>query len=165
MLNYLPYYASGCIVEGFRRGSSELGVPTANYPLEVVKSLPCCFKTGIYYGWANVDNGPVYKMVMSIGWNPFYNNKEKSMETHILHDFDCDLYGSLLKTCIAGFLRPEKNFDSLEDLIHAIQEDKCLAKDLLDADESKRALQDSQFFYGTCKENKNDKDSQPNGGT
>uniref|UniRef100_A0A1A9W9R8 riboflavin kinase n=1 Tax=Glossina brevipalpis TaxID=37001 RepID=A0A1A9W9R8_9MUSC len=51
----------------------------ANYPLEVVKSAPGCFKTGIYYGWANVDNVPVYKMVMSIGWNPYYSNKEKSM--------------------------------------------------------------------------------------
>lgn len=30
----------------------------------------------------------VYKMVMSIGWNPFYNNKEKTAEPWILHDFD-----------------------------------------------------------------------------
>lgn len=51
----------------------------ANYPLEVVKSLPDAIQPGVYYGWANVDNGPVYKMVMSIGWNPFYDNKEKSM--------------------------------------------------------------------------------------
>lgn len=82
-----------------------------------------------------------------------------------MHDFACDLYGSLLKTCIAGFLRPEKDFDSLEDLIRAVQEDKSLAKDLLDADESKSALQYSQFFYDTCKENKNDNDSKSNGGT
>jgi FAD synthase len=30
----------------------------------------------------------VYKMVMSIGWNPFYNNTEKTAEPWILHDFD-----------------------------------------------------------------------------
>ena len=51
----------------------------ANYPLDVVKSLPESFKPGVYYGWAKVDNEPVYKMVMSIGWNPFYDNKEKSI--------------------------------------------------------------------------------------
>jgi hypothetical protein len=30
----------------------------------------------------------VYKMVMSIGWNPFYNNTEKTAEPWLLHDFD-----------------------------------------------------------------------------
>lgn len=29
----------------------------------------------------------VYKMCMSIGWNPFYQNKEKTAEPWILHDF------------------------------------------------------------------------------
>jgi len=36
-------------------------------------------ETGIYYGFANIDGGPVYKMVMSIGWNPFFKNVQKSM--------------------------------------------------------------------------------------
>lgn len=54
----------------------------------MVKSLPDSFKPGVYYGWANVDHGPVYKMVMSIGWNPFYDNKEKSIvSTKILRFF------------------------------------------------------------------------------
>lgn len=51
----------------------------ANVPLDVVKALPDNLKTGIYFGWANVDNGEVYKAVLSIGWNPFYDNKEKSL--------------------------------------------------------------------------------------
>lgn len=45
----------------------------------MVDNLPETISTGIYYGWASVDRGPVYKMVMSIGWNPFYNNTKKSM--------------------------------------------------------------------------------------
>ena len=53
--------------------------PTANFPMDVVDNLPEAVSTGIYYGWASVDRGPVYKMVMSIGWNPFYNNTKKSM--------------------------------------------------------------------------------------
>lgn len=47
--------------------------------MDVVDNLPEAVSTGIYYGWASVDRGPVYKMVMSIGWNPFYNNTKKSM--------------------------------------------------------------------------------------
>ncbi len=74
-----PHYASGAVVKGFGRGSKELGIPTANYPDEVVDKLPDYFNQGVYYGWAQVDNGPVYKMVMSIGTNPYYNNQKKTM--------------------------------------------------------------------------------------
>lgn len=51
----------------------------ANFSREVVNNLPEDIATGVYYGWAQVDKSPIYKMVMSIGWNPFYKNKEKSM--------------------------------------------------------------------------------------
>lgn len=52
---------------------------SANFPVNVVDNLPEAISTGIYFGWASVDHGPVYKMVMSIGWNPFYKNTKKSM--------------------------------------------------------------------------------------
>lgn len=45
----------------------------------MIKVLPENFNTGVYYGWAQVDQSPVYMMVMSVGWNPFYKNIEKSM--------------------------------------------------------------------------------------
>lgn len=51
----------------------------ANLPREVVKKIPSELDAGVYYGWANVDNGEVHKVVLSIGWNPFYENKEKSI--------------------------------------------------------------------------------------
>lgn len=117
----------------------------ANFSLEAVKSLPESLETGVYYGWANVSNGDVHKMVLSIGWNPFYGNKEKSVETHILHDYNCDLYGKTLKICIVGYLRPEQNFDSLNDLIDTIKSDIDKAKELLDNAENKK-LKDAQFF-------------------
>ena len=34
-------------------------------------------------------------------------------ETHIIYTFPSDFYGSNLKVCVAGYLRPEKNFTSL----------------------------------------------------
>ena len=52
----------------------------ANFSDEIVSELPADFATGIYYGWAKLDDkGPIHKMVVSIGWNPFYKNEKKSM--------------------------------------------------------------------------------------
>lgn len=111
-------------------------VISANFDIEVVKKLPASLDTGIYYGWAKVDTSPVYKMVVSIGWNPYYDNQTKSVETHIIHDFKKDLYGSLLKVCICGYLRPEKNFESLEKLIEAINGDIKEAEIKLESEEN-----------------------------
>lgn len=51
----------------------------ANFSRDVIKDLPENVSTGVYFGWAQIEKSPVYKMVMSIGWNPFYKNTEKSM--------------------------------------------------------------------------------------
>lgn len=59
--------------------STDLLCFAANYEVSVVKNLPPNFQTGVYCGWASVKDGEVHKMVMSVGWNPFYHNKEKSM--------------------------------------------------------------------------------------
>ena len=82
----LPYFATTRVVRGFGRGSKALGIPTANFEQHVIDHLPDTLPTGIYYGWAKVEqqdhNGKgntVYKMVTSIGWNPFFNNDRKSM--------------------------------------------------------------------------------------
>ena len=92
-----PYFAMGTVVKGFGRGSKELGVPTANFPEDFVDQLPPEYLEGVYYGWAQVDNGEVRKMVMSIGKNPYYNNTKRTMETYIIHEFKNDFYGSMLK--------------------------------------------------------------------
>jgi len=85
------YFAVGKVVKDFRRGSKDLGIPTANFPDEV-NDLPVEINTGVHYGWAKVDNGPVHKMVMSTGWNLYFRNIKKSMETHIINYFVTDFY-------------------------------------------------------------------------
>ena len=52
---------------------------SANFPDDVVDLLPSEFECGVYYGWAKVDEGKVQKMVMSVGWNPFYKNTKRTM--------------------------------------------------------------------------------------
>lgn len=51
----------------------------------MVKSLPQGTEPGVYYGWAQVDVGPVYKMVANIGWCPFYQNKEMSVVSNAMN--------------------------------------------------------------------------------
>lgn len=145
MKNYLPHFSSGIVVKGFGRGSKELGIPTANFPEEVVNNLPKDMETGVYYGFSQIDNGPVHKMVMSIGWNPYYKNEKKSMETHVLHKFEEDFYGKTLKVIILDYVRPELNFNSLEELIDTIKSDISIADQNLDKPEF-AGFQKHQFF-------------------
>ncbi|CAG9770453.1 unnamed protein product [Ceutorhynchus assimilis] len=141
---HLPFFTKGTVVKGFGRGSKELGIPTANFPEDVVEGLN--LETGVYYGFGLVetDDSP-RKMVMSIGWNPFYNNTQKSMETHMLHKYDEDFYGKELRVVILGYLRPEKNFSSLNELIEAINLDIRQADSLLDKPDL-AAFKNHQFF-------------------
>lgn len=141
----LPYFCRGEVVRGFGRGSKELGIPTANFPENVVDNLPGDITTGIYYGWASVGYRDVHKMVMSIGWNPYYKNIKKSMETHIIHTFKEDFYGEILSIAIVGYIRAEKSFDSLDSLITAIYSDISEAKEKLDLPEY-QSMKDENFF-------------------
>ncbi|XP_002738044.2 riboflavin kinase-like [Saccoglossus kowalevskii] len=141
----LPVFCSGTVIKGFGRGSKQLGIPTANYPEDVVARLPTDIPTGVYYGWAKVNSGKVHKMVMSVGWNPFYKNEKKSMETHILHEFEKDFYGSNLSLIMVGFVREERNFNSLDELISAIHADIKEAETQLELPENNQ-YKDSSFF-------------------
>ncbi|XP_076126612.1 riboflavin kinase [Alosa pseudoharengus] len=141
----LPYFCRGEVIHGFGRGSKDLGIPTANFPTCVVEQLPADISTGIYYGWARVDNGPVHKMVMSIGWNPYFKNTMKSMETHVIHKFKEDFYGQTLSVVMVGYIRPERGFDSLDALITAIHNDIEEAKQKLDLPEHQKLKEDNFF--------------------
>lgn len=44
--------------------------------------MPITIDAGVYYGWAQLltkNNNEIYKMVTSIGTNPFYNNQQKTI--------------------------------------------------------------------------------------
>jgi len=56
-----------------------LCIVPANYSNEVTDALPAYFECGVYFGWASVNGGAVYPMVMSIGFNEFFNNTKKTM--------------------------------------------------------------------------------------
>ncbi|KAJ2613560.1 riboflavin kinase, partial [Coemansia sp. RSA 1694] len=130
-----PIFVSGAVVKGYGRGSKQLGIPTANLPEEAVQRALADIAIGVYYGWAQVvdqnGGGPVLPMVMSLGWNPFFKNEKRSGEVHIIHKFSEDFYGKDLRIAIVGFIREEKNYESLDALVDDINMDIKVAQESL----------------------------------
>lgn len=52
----------------------------ANLSEEAIDALISGLETGVYYGWAQIGQvgTQVYPMVMSLGWNPYYQNDKRS---------------------------------------------------------------------------------------
>ena len=117
------------VVHGFKRGSKELGIPTANLSMADLGEEGAKLDTGIYYGTATV-NEKTYQAVVSVGWNPFYKNVEKTIEAHLLQEME-DFYGERIRVELVGYLRAEANFNGLEELISCINYDIKLAKERL----------------------------------
>ncbi|VBB79968.1 Putative riboflavin kinase [Podospora comata] len=141
-----PYRMSGPVISGFGRGSKELGIPTANLPVDNsltpwISSIP----SGVYFGWASLLLPPshpnyspasntswsMFPMVMSIGYNPFYKNDTRSAEVHVLHEFQADFYGTDMRLLIMGYIRDEKDYKGLDDLVEDITFDCRVARQSL----------------------------------
>uniref|UniRef100_A0A914ESL0 riboflavin kinase n=1 Tax=Acrobeloides nanus TaxID=290746 RepID=A0A914ESL0_9BILA len=141
----LPYFFRGKVVQGFGRGGKLLNCPTANLDSTAVEALPKDFPNGVYAGFARVDDGQIHKMVMSIGMNPQFKNEIKTIEVHILHEFPKDFYNSMIEAIALIYLRPMNSFNSMDELISAIEEDKRTAQFQLD-DPKMRKWTDSELF-------------------
>lgn len=97
----LPLRMTSKVVRGYGRGSTELGIPTANLDRDSIAlsdsndshsltfdDLP----TGIYWGFCRIgeansevgDAATVYKTAVSIGYNPTYGNDKKTVEPHLI---------------------------------------------------------------------------------
>ncbi|KAG7876856.1 hypothetical protein KL937_005155 [Ogataea polymorpha] len=161
------------VVAGFGRGSAEMGIPTANVPVDNEPELQKLV-TGVYFGFvrllrpeqppqkkivsrsdgkseveftygANLADSDfeVLPMVMSLGWNPFFKNSKKACELHILHEFKSTFYGCKLNFIILGYVRPELDYVSMEALIKDIQLDIETARKYLATPEYANAGHDA----------------------
>ncbi|KAI2636649.1 hypothetical protein GGS21DRAFT_38353 [Xylaria nigripes] len=141
-----PLRMEGTVISGFGRGSKELGIPTANLPVDAaVTPWIADAQSGVYFGWASLalpSSHPdsqaqestqflIYPMVMSIGYNPFYKNSVRSAEVHVLHSFHADFYDVPMRLLILGFVREEKDYSGLEALVEDIQIDCDVARQSL----------------------------------
>lgn len=110
LLGY-PYYVSGTVVHGHAIGRT-IGIPTINLIPDDEKMLP---PNGVYLTKTIIDDVE-YLGITNIGVKPTISGEEtKGIETH-LFDYEGDLYDRELLVEFFDFVRPEKKFDSLEEL-------------------------------------------------
>lgn len=110
-----PHILTGEVISGRRIGRT-IGVPTANLALP---DDVLCPRLGVY-ACAAVLDGKRYAAVTNIGTRPTVGGHHVTVEPWLL-DFEGDLYGKRLTLEFYIFLRPERKFDSLEELKAEIQ--------------------------------------------
>jgi riboflavin kinase len=95
----------------------------------------------------DAGSATVYPTVLSVGYNPYYKNTQRSIEIHILANFDTDFYGATLSLLILGFIRPEYDYVSKEALVEDIREDIRVAQRSLER-EAYRAWKGNAWLNG-----------------
>jgi riboflavin kinase / FMN adenylyltransferase len=121
-----PWFITGEVVHGEKRGR-DLGYPTANIRLD----RNCGLKHGIYAvrvgrGAQRIDG------VASFGRRPTFDNGVPLLEV-FLFDFKGDLYGATLDVAFIAFIREELKFDSIDALVHRMDDDSARARAALAA--------------------------------
>lgn len=129
LLGY-EFFFSGTVVHGDKLGR-KLGYPTANLQIDnEEKIIPA---NGIYAVYAELieDKAPGkpsqastrMKGMMSIGFRPTVDGKKRVIEVN-LFDFDREIYGETLRVFVKKYLREEIKFNSLDELVRQIDQDK-----------------------------------------
>ena len=117
------YTIKGIVSKGNQIGRT-IGFRTAN--IEQNEYLfPKC---GVYFGYVTIDNNKYFSMI-NIGTNPTINKEIKSrLEVHIFN-FNDDIYNKTIKVSFLKFIRDEKKFNSINELIDELNNNKnyCLS--------------------------------------
>ncbi len=115
-----PHEVRGVVIEGDRRGR-ELGYPTANVAIPDEICLPAA---GIYAGTFRGTDGVDREAAISLGRRPtFYAGGGHLLLEANLLDFAGDLYGQEAAVRFVARIRDEERFDSVPDLVEAIERD------------------------------------------
>ena len=111
------YTLRGRVALGAGRGH-DLGFPTANLTVDERKMLP---KDGVYRAVARHD-GRDYSSLVSIGTNPTFGGRERTIEAWLL-DFQRTIYGEELALREFRFIRDQQTFASVEQLQAQMDDD------------------------------------------
>ena len=125
LLGY-PYYVSGTVVHGHAIGR-KIGIPTINLIPDDDKMLP---PNGVYLTKTVWEENQIFG-ITNVGCKPTISGEEaKGIETH-LYDFDGDLYDKELTVEFYAYHRPERRFESLEDLKSQLARDAAWGREII----------------------------------
>ena len=111
------YSLSGRVENGKQQGRT-MGFPTANVAIPARKALPAF---GVYACWLTTADS-VYPAVVNVGRHPTLPEGAVTVEAHVL-DETLMLYGEKVRLDFLHFQRPERRFDSKEELQAQITRD------------------------------------------
>lgn len=119
------FILEGKVVKGYGRGK-KLGIPTANIKPATKYVLP---PDGVYavYVYLNDDK---YKGVANFGHKPTFDDDDFTIEVH-LPNFKGNIYGEFVEIELIEYLRGEKEFDDVDELIETIKQDILYIKEVL----------------------------------
>ena len=117
----------GVVTKGDQRGRT-IGFPTANiFPVGIMQP-----KFGVYAVRVKIrGDQQIYHAVANYGVRPTVNGAEPRLEAHIFA-FDQDIYGQLIDIEMIDFIRDEKRFSGLPELVEQIKLDALRATEILD---------------------------------
>ena len=73
------------------------------------------------------------KVVANVGQRPsFEDGTDITIEVHVMDCLEDDFYGEEMRVVLLGFIRPEKKFDGIQELISQIKRDCGMASKQLD---------------------------------
>lgn len=122
------YSVVGRVVQGQRRGR-DLGIPTANI------SSPCLAPAdGVYAGRARLADGRTFPAAISVGTNPQFDGRARSIEAHLLTGPPdrasgwsplpgLPEYGWGIELEFMSYLRDQARYESIESLVEQIRRD------------------------------------------
>lgn len=118
---FLGRYPSieGTVQKGLLRGA-ELGFPTANIEVDDSYIIP---KNGVYIGKIKIQNSNKFlPSIINIGNNPTFGYRKTLVEAHILN-FKNNIYSKKITIIFLKYLRDERRFNLIHDLVNQINED------------------------------------------
>ena len=111
-----PFSMTAEILHGKHVGNT-IGFPTINFAAPADKILP---PNGVYATRTSIE-GKTFDSITNVGSRPTFDDGEyRTVETNIF-DFDEDVYGKVARVDFYRFIRPERKFDSVEELMEEIR--------------------------------------------
>lgn len=120
------YLISGTVVKGHNVGS-RIGFPTANIvPDDPAKLIPA---DGVYAVEIQIGESQ-YQGMCNIGFRPTFNGSHRTIEANIF-GFEGNIYGNRIQLFVEGFIRKEKAFPGVDELIAQLHRDREMALKIL----------------------------------
>ncbi|AZV41308.1 riboflavin kinase [Peribacillus asahii] len=119
---YVDHFIVGQVEKGKQLGRT-IGFPTAN--LNIANNV--FLESGVYGVYVYYQSKK-YLGMMNVGNRPSFNDgNHQTIEVHII-DFNEYIYDEILTVEIMFYIRKEKKFNQLQDLISQLKADKFYAR-------------------------------------